>query len=254
MKTYFCNEPDFDGVKGKVYLVGAGPGDPDLITVKGLKILERADVVVYDRLIPRELLAKCKEGAELIYVGKEVGESETQKEINEILVEKAKENKVVVRLKGGDPYVFGRGEEECSYVIESGIECEVVPGITSAIAVPEYAGIPVTSRWYSSGFSVITGTKAGGKVIDKDYIPKKGTLVVLMGVSRVEELQGVLSEVRDPDTPVAVIQEGTLPSQRVFVTTLSNLSTAVKENNVRSPAIIVVGEVIRLRNKLWKLS
>jgi uroporphyrin-III C-methyltransferase len=254
MKTYFCNGADFGVVKGKVYLVGAGPGDPELITVKGLKILEMADVVVYDRLIPRELLAKCKKEAELIYVGKGVGESETQSEINEILVEKAKEDKVVVRLKGGDPYVFGRGEEECSYVIESGLECEVVPGITSAIAVPEYAGIPVTSRWYSSGFSVITGTRAGGQVIDNDYIPKKGTIVVLMGVNRVEELQKVLAEVRDPETPVAVIQEGTTASQRVFVTTLSKLSVTIKENNVRSPAVIVVGEVIKLRNKLWKQS
>ena len=131
---------------GKVYLVGAGPGDPELITVKGLRILRQADVVIYDRLVSKDLLKECKPTAELIYVGKELGEAELQDKINSILVEKAKEDKIVVRLKGGDPYVFGRGEEECTYVIEHGIPCEVIPGITSAIGVPAYAGIPVTSR------------------------------------------------------------------------------------------------------------
>jgi uroporphyrin-III C-methyltransferase len=241
-------------VYGRVYLIGAGPGEPELITVKGLKILKNADVVIYDRLVSKDLLDQCKKDAELIYVGKNIGDSRYQDEINELLVKKAMEGKTVVRLKGGDPYVFGRGEEECSFVINSGIDCEVIPGITSAIAVPEYAGIPVTSRWFSSGFCVITGTKAGGEVIDKDYIPKKGTLVILMGVSKVDKLQQLLLEVRDPNTPIAVIQDGTLNTQNVYISTISNLEKIVSENNVKSPAIIVVGEVIKLRNKLWRLS
>ncbi len=239
---------------GKVYLIGAGPGDPELITVKALKILKQADVVIYDRLISKELLNECKSDSELIYLGKGLGEAELQDKINFTLVEKAKEGKIVVRLKGGDPYVFGRGEEECAYVMEKGIPCEVIPGITSAISVPTYAGIPVTSRWYSSGFTVISGTKAGNKNIDPDYIPKKGTLVILMGINKIEELQEILMKVRSPECPVAVIQNGTLPSQKVVVTTLSKLAEKVISENISSPAVIIVGEVIKLRNKLWKLS
>lgn len=241
-------------MSGKVYLIGAGPGDPELITLKGLKILRIADVILYDRLVSQELLKECKPEAEKIYVGKELGEAELQDQINQLLVLKAKENKIVARLKGGDPYVFGRGEEECYYVISQGIECEVIPGITSAIAVPAYAGIPVTSRWFSSGFTVITGTRAGENVIDEEYIPKKGTLVILMGVSKVKELQEVLLKHRDKDTPVAVIQNGTLSTQRVFVSTLDKLAETVIKNGVKSPAVIVVGDVIKLRTSLWKLS
>lgn len=241
-------------MSGKVYLIGAGPGDPELITLKGLKILKIADVVLYDRLIPQEILKECKPSAEKIYVGKELGEAELQSWINETLVSKAKENKIVARLKGGDPYVFGRGEEECYYVISKGIECEVIPGITSAIAVPAYAGIPVTSRWFSSGFTVITGTRADGNIIDEDYIPKKGTLVILMGVSKIKELQEILLKHRGKDTPIAVIQNGTLNSQKVFVSTLDKLAETVISNAVKSPAVIVVGDVIKLRASLWKLS
>ncbi|MFP3162415.1 uroporphyrinogen-III C-methyltransferase [Acidianus sp.] len=239
---------------GKVYLVGAGPGDPDLITVKGLKILRQADVVIYDRLVSKELLKECKPNSELIYLGKGLGEAELQDKINSTLVEKAKEGKIVVRLKGGDPYVFGRGEEECVFVMEQGIPCEVIPGVSSAIGVPAYAGIPVTSRWYSSGFTVITGTRASDKIIDLDYIPKKGTIVILMGINKIDELQESLEKVRSSECPVAIIQNGTLPSQRVVITTLSRLKEAVRKENISSPAIIIVGEVVKLRNKLWKLS
>lgn len=239
---------------GKVYLVGAGPGDPELITIKGLKILKQADVVIYDRLVSKELLKECRSDAELIYVGKGLGEAELQDKINSTLVEKAKEGKLVVRLKGGDPYVFGRGEEECVFVMEQGIPCEVIPGISSAIGVPAYAGIPVTSRWFSSGFTVISGTRAGDKIIDFDYIPKKGTIVILMGINKIDELQEILVKVRGPDSPVAIIQNGTLPSQRVVVTTLGKLKEAVRSENISSPAVIVVGEVVKLRNKLWKFT
>ncbi|WP_236753087.1 uroporphyrinogen-III C-methyltransferase [Acidianus sp. HS-5] len=241
-------------MKGKVYLVGAGPGDPELITIKGLKILKQADVVIYDRLVSKEILKECKSKSELIYLGKGLGEADLQEKINSTLVEKAKEGKIVVRLKGGDPYVFGRGEEECKYVMEQGIPCEVIPGISSAIGVPAYAGIPVTSRWYSSGFTVISGTRAGNKIIDLDYIPKKGTLIVLMGVNKIEELQEALEKIRSPECPVAIIQNGTLPSQKVTLTTLSKLKETVISEGISSPAVIIIGEVIKLRNKLWKFS
>jgi len=239
---------------GKVYIIGAGPGDPELITVKGYNILKKADVVIYDRLIPKSLLQDLK--AELIYVGKEIGEANLQEYINRLLVEKAKAHEIVVRLKGGDPYVFGRGEEECLYVLNNGIECEVIPGITSAIAVPTYAGIPVTSRLTSSssGFTVITATRAEGRIIDIDYIPKKGTLVILMGIHVIKELESTLLKVREREESVAIIENGTTDRQRVFTGKLKDLAKIVEENNVKSPAIIIVGEVVKLRDKLWKLT
>ena len=239
---------------GKVYIIGGGPGDPDLITLKAYNLLKRADVVIYDRLIPKSLLQGLK--AELIYVGKEIGEANLQEYINRLLVEKAKEHEIVVRLKGGDPYVFGRGEEECIYVVNNGIECEIIPGITSAIAVPAYAGIPVTSRLTSSssGFTVITATRAEGNIIDVDYVPKKGTLIILMGIHVIKEIENVLLKVRDKDEPIAIIENGTTEKQRVFIGKLEELSKIVEKNNVKSPTIIVIGEVVKLRDKLWKLN
>ncbi|MEM0091021.1 MAG: uroporphyrinogen-III C-methyltransferase [Saccharolobus sp.] len=239
-------------MKGKVYIVGAGPGDPELITIKGYKLLQRADVIVYDRLIPKELLGICKPESEKIYVGKNIGDYKLQKEINELLVEKALENKEVVRLKGGDPYVLGRGEEECLYVLSHNIECEIVPGISSAIAVPAYAGIPVTSRLYSSGFTVIPGTQADDKIIDESYIPKKGTIVILMGIRKIDELYQTLIKVRSENEPVAIIQNGTTNQQRVFTGDLKELSDIVKRNNITPPSVIVIGEVVKLRDYLWK--
>lgn len=239
---------------GKVYLVGAGPGDPGLITVKGLQILRVADVVVYDRLISEELLKECKKSAELIYLGKELGQSELQEQINKLLVSKAKEDKIVVRLKGGDPYIFGRGEEECKYVIENGIECEVIPGVSSSTSVPACAGIPLTSRWASSGFTVITGTRANGEVIDEKYIPEKGTIVILMGLHVISQLKEVLLKKRGEDEDVAIIQNGTLPDQRVVVGKLRELDRLVIENKIRPPAIIVIGKVVSFRDFLWKIS
>ncbi|BCS92761.1 uroporphyrinogen-III C-methyltransferase [Metallosphaera javensis (ex Sakai et al. 2022)] len=238
-------------MKGRVVLVGAGPGDPGLITVKGLQLLSSCDVVVYDRLVSEDLLKFTRKDAELIYAGKNLGESYNQSLINEILLQKAREGKLVVRLKGGDPYVFGRGEEECSFLTERGIDCEVVPGVTSAIAAPAYAGIPVTSRWFSSGFCVLTGSKADGSSIDPDYIPRKGTLVIMMGISKIDEVKKAILGIRDPREPVAIIEKGTTPSQRVVECTLERLDYCVKENNVSSPAVIIVGEVVKLRNKLW---
>ncbi len=175
----------------------------------------------------------------------------SQSNINEILLNKAREGKLVVRLKGGDPYVFGRGEEECSFLHEKGIDCEVIPGVTSAIAAPAYAGIPVTSRWFSSGFAVLTGSKADGSSIDPDYIPKKGTLIIMMGITRVEEVKKALLQVRYPNEPVAIIERGTTPHQRVIECLLENLDICVKKNEISNPAVIVVGETVKLRNKLW---
>ncbi len=244
--------------RGKVWIVGAGPGDPELITVKGLRVLREADVVVYDRLVHPALLREARSGAELIYVGKAPGRhTMTQDEINRLLVEKALEGKRVVRLKGGDPYVFGRGEEECAYVLEHGVDCEVVPGVTSATAVPAYAGIPVTSRWMASSFAVVTGMEAAGKERPRvDYAriaSAVDTVVVLMGVSRLEYIASRMAEARGPETPAALIEKGTLPEQRVVVSTLGGIARAAREAGVEPPAVLVVGDVVKLRDRLWRL-
>ncbi|MEM0373855.1 MAG: uroporphyrinogen-III C-methyltransferase, partial [Sulfolobales archaeon] len=236
---------------GKVYIIGAGPGDPELLTIKAYKILNNADIIIYDRLVNKEIIKMFDNGKkELVYVGKELGESFLQDKINELLYIKAKENKIVARLKGGDPYVLGRGEEECMYLIERGIECEVVPGVSSAIAVPAYAGIPVTSRYYSSGFTVITGTTIDDNVISHDYIPEKGTIIILMGLHKITEVKEVLLKKRKPDEDIAVIENGTLPNQRVILGKLYELDKIIKENRVNPPSIIVIGSVVKLREKL----
>ncbi len=245
--------------RGKVWIVGAGPGDPELITVKGLRLLREADVIVYDRLVHPSLLGEARRDAELIYVGKAPGRhTMTQDEINKLLVEKALEGKMVVRLKGGDPYVFGRGEEECVYVLEHGVECEVVPGVTSATAVPAYAGIPVTSRWYASSFAVVTGMEAAEKERPRvDYAriaSAVDTIVVLMGVSRLHYITARMLEARGRETPAAIIEKGTLPDQRVIVSTLGDIAVRAEEAGVKPPAVLVVGDVVKLRERLWKLS
>lgn len=243
--------------RGKVYIVGAGPGDPELATLKAIKAIRRADVILYDRLIPKELLREAKPSAELIYVGKESGKHTlTQDEINKLLVEKALEGKTVVRLKGGDPYVFGRGEEECMYLIEHSIECEVVPGITSAIAVPMYSGIPVTHRYASSSFAIITGREARDKrtkkVRVKDIAKAVDTLIILMGLSNLRNTVKELLEVLPSSKPVAVIHEGTMSSQKVIQGSLGDIVEKVEKSGITPPAIIVVGDVVNLRDKLWK--
>lgn len=243
--------------KGKVYIVGAGPGDPELVTLKALKVIRQADVILYDRLIPKELLDEAKPSAELIYVGKESGRHAlTQDEINRLLVEKALEGKTVVRLKGGDPYVFGRGEEECMYLVEHGVECEVIPGITSAIAVPMYSGIPVTHRYASSSFAVITGREAKDKktkrVKVKEIARAVDTLIILMGLSNLRSMVSELLEVLPPTKPVAVIYEGTTNDQKVIQGNLADIVKRVERSGIGPPAIIVVGDVVNLRDKLWK--
>ncbi len=241
---------------GKVYLVGAGPGDPDLISVKGVNCLKRADTIIYDRLLDERLLEMAPPGAERIYVGKATGEHTLpQDKINRLLVEKGKAGKTVVRLKGGDPFVLGRGGEEAEALKQNGIPFEIVPGITSAVAVPAYAGIPVTHRGMASSFAVITGHEEPGKETSsinwENLATGIDTLVFLMGLKNLPEIVARLTEFGRPaDTPVAVIKDGTRPGQVTVTGRLDNITEIVREKRLTSPAIIVVGEVVGLREKL----
>ncbi len=234
--------------KGQVILVGAGPGDPELLTIKGRKAIESAEVVVYDRLVGQEIFNLIPENAELINVGKESSNHTVpQEEINQILLKKALEGKRVVRLKGGDPFLFGRGGEELELLSEHGVPFQEIPGITSAIAVPAYAGIPVTHRDCCSSLHIITGHQRAGKTLSINFdalVQTKGSLVFLMGVSALEEIcRGLLNAGMESDMPAAVIEKGTTPSQRPVLATLSTLPQTAKEKNVKSPAIIIVGKV-----------
>lgn len=235
---------------GVVYLVGGGPGDPGLITVKGLACLRRAEVVLYDRLVAPELLAEAPATAELIDVGKEpTRHRRIQSEINALLVEKAREGKAVVRLKGGDPFVFGRGGEEGLALAEAGIPFEVIPGVTSAIAVPAYAGIPVTHRQVATAFTVLTGHTADETAVNWDALPRTGTLIFLMGVQHLSEITSqLIAHGRAPQTPAAVIERGTTQAQTVISGALADI--AARAGAVKPPATLVVGEVVNLREQL----
>lgn len=241
---------------GLVYLIGAGPGDPGLLTIKAQKVLEEADVVVYDRLVGEEILAMANPKAELIYVGKISGRhSLPQDEINQLLVKKAKEGKKVARLKGGDPFLYGRGGEEAVFVKEHGLDYEVIPGVTSAIAVPAYAGIPVTHRDATSSFAVITGHEKPEKAMSSIQWDKIstgiGTLVFLMGVENLQSIcHELISNGRNPQTPIALIRWGTLPQQEVLTGTLENIVERVEAAQFKPPAVIIVGEVVKLREQL----
>lgn len=241
---------------GKVYIVGAGPGDIGLFTVKGLKALQVADVVVYDFHINAQILNYLKKEAEFIYAGKRGGHHELgQEEINRILVEKAKEGKTVVRLKGGDPFVFGRGGEEAEVLAKEGVPFEIIPGITSAISVPAYAGIPLTHRDYSSLFTVITGnedaTKPESRINWKALAELDGTLVFLMAVRNLETItEQLIRNGKDPDTPAALIRWGTRADQVTYTGTLRTIPEIIKLNDVKPPAIFIIGDVVRLRETL----
>ena len=241
---------------GKVYLVGAGPGDPDLISVKGVDCLKKADVVVYDRLLDELLLDAASSEAEKIYVGKTAGEhTKPQDKINRLLVIKAKEGKTVVRLKGGDPFVLGRGGEEAEVLLQNGISFEVIPGVTSAIAVPAYAGIPVTHRGLASSFTVITGhedpSKSNSSINWEKLATGADTLIFLMGMRNLPEIVGKLMEYgRPPNTPVAIIKDGTCPEQKTVIDNLEDIVAKAEAYHLTAPAIIVVGNVVRLREKL----
>lgn len=241
---------------GKVYLVGAGPGDSGLLTVRALSCLSQAEVVIYDRLIDNRILAMAPPKAEKIYVGKTIkSHTSEQTEINQLLIQKAKERKTIVRLKGGDPFVLGRGGEEAAVLADNHIPFEVVPGISSAVAVPAYAGIPVTHRGMASSFAVITGhedpKKRGSSINWAKLATGVDTLVFLMGVNNLAEIVPKLVEHgKPPGTPVAVIKDGTQPAQITVVGTLDNIVTKVQKEHLKPPAVIIVGEVVRLRKKL----
>jgi uroporphyrinogen III methyltransferase/synthase len=243
--------PNISSTNGIVYIVGGGPGDPGLITVKGLECLRRADVVLYDRLVAQELLAEVPLQAEMIDVGKEPKRHRrSQDEINALLVEKAREGKVVVRLKGGDPFVFGRGGEECQALVEADIRYEVVPGVSSAIAVPAYAGIPVTQRGVTTAFTVVAGHTGGpNSTIDWESISRIGTIVFLMGVEHMPEIvEKLIACGREAETPAALIREGTTQNQLVITGALTDI--VEKTRDIRPPAVLVVGEVVRFHDQL----
>ena len=239
---------------GRVYLVGAGPGDPGLITVKGLRCLESADVVVHDRLVDERLVARASRDAEVIDAGKVPGERRnSQDEINALLVARARAGKSVVRLKGGDPFVFGRGGEEAEALAEAGVPFEVVPGVTSAIAAPAYAGIPLSHRGVASSFTVVTGSETVDKgAVAWDALARSGgTLVVLMGWESLSEIAAILTrEGRPADTPVALVQWGTEPYQRTVVGTLSDIAEKAQQAGLSPPVVAVIGDVVRLRDRL----
>ena len=243
-----------EATNGFVSLVGAGPGDPDLITVRGLRALQNADVVVYDRLANPRLLAEIPAHATTIYVGKQPGlKVFEQRDIEAILIREARRGKRVVRLKGGDPFVFGRGGEECQALASAGIPFEVVPGISSALAAPAYAGIPVTQRKVATSFTVVTGHTAGADSCDVDWqrLPQSGTLVILMGVRNLPHIaRELLTHGRDAATPVAIVQQGTMAQQRVVSGTLADIAGRAAAANLQAPAVIVVGEVAALHHSL----
>ena len=235
----------------KVYLIGAGPGDSELITVKGLKILSQADVILYDHLISPELLDDAKPGAEKISVGKfAANHTLPQEEINALMIEKARAGKVVARLKGGDGYLFGRGGEEAEACFDAGIAFEVVPGITSALAASCYAGIPPTHRDCTSSVAIVTGHRKKGDDRPID-IPKAGTVIFLMSVGNVQNIvQSLLGAGYPADTPIAAVEHGTCYDQRIVKGTLDNFLAAICDHPLRTPAIFVVGKVVELQEKL----
>lgn len=242
--------------EGKVYLIGAGPGDPKLLTLRGQECIQEADVIIYDYLANDHLLVHAKPGAEMIYAGKRRGNRAiSQEQINDIMVDRARRGRVVARLKGGDPFIFGRGGEEALALADAGVVFEVIPGVTSASGVPAYAGIPLTHRDYSATVILTTGHEDPFKPhsdIPWEHIsPGRGTLVFFMGVTN---LSGVVSNLmkhgRDPKTPVAIICWGTRPEQETVVGTLENIVGKIQERHLALPGMIVVGEVVRLREKL----
>ncbi|HWK21625.1 MAG TPA: uroporphyrinogen-III C-methyltransferase [Ureibacillus sp.] len=240
---------------GIVYIVGAGPGDEELITVKGLKCIEKADVIFYDRLVNIDLLKYAKKDAQLISCGKLPNcHTMQQNTINLELVKYAKKGKIVTRLKGGDPFIFGRGAEEADACQEAGVPFEIVPGITSSIAAAAYAGIPVTHRNFSSSFAVITGHRKEGEVdnIRWDSLAKGvETLAIYMGMKNLHYItEQLITHGKSKDTPVALIHHGTTKNQRTVIGTLETIYELALQEQVKNPSMIIVGEVVRLRDKL----
>ena len=234
----------------KLILVGAGPGDEELITLKGLKALENADVVLYDALVNQKLLAHCGSSCHLVYVGKKPGLHQYQQiYINDMIVDYARQYETVVRLKGGDPFIFGRGHEELTHAMEHGIEVEVIPGVTSAIAVPALSGIPLTKRGVNESFWIVTGTTSSGHFSQDMKMAARSTasVVILMGMKNLPEIIKLFKKYRSENEPVAVIQNGTFESERRGFGTLQSIIEVVNEKALKSPAIILIGEVVNER-------
>jgi uroporphyrinogen III methyltransferase/synthase len=241
---------------GIVFLVGAGPGDPGLMTIRSLDLIVAADVIVHDRLIPRDALAAARPDAEILYVGKEPGDASiAQEDIEKLLIDRAREGKIVVRLKGGDPFVFGRGGEEAEALADAGIPFEVVPGVTAGVAAPAYAGIPVTHRDDASAVAFVTGHEDPDKedsAVDYEALGRfPGTLVFYMGVKALPRIAEALIEAgRDPSEPAAVIERGTLPGQRTASSTLEGIAQAAKEAGIKPPSVTVIGPVAARRERI----
>ena len=238
---------------GKVYITGAGPGDIELLTLKAARVIKEADVIVYDNLVNKDILKMAKDSAKLVFVGKEFNNHTiSQDEINKILYDLALTNSVVVRLKGGDPFVFGRGAEEALYLKEKGIKFEIISAVTSAISVPAYAGIPVTNRGYCSSFRVVTGHESFNKEtsqINWQSFNTDETVVFLMGLHNLKNIcENLIKNGKDKNTPCAVISSGTTINQKIAVGTLEDIYQKAKD--FKSPATIVVGEVVKLQEKL----
>ena len=244
---------------GKVYLVGAGPGDSKLITLRAVELLKKADVVLYDRLVSKKIISLIPKSAEKIYVGRAVGDDTThQNTTNDLMVKYAKSKKNIVRLKGGDPIIFGRGGEEAEFLKEHNVKYEIVPGITSGIGSATYAGIPLTHRKYASSVVFVTGHEDPEKrkeaVKWKRLAKSVDTIVIMMGLSRIDLIcKELIAGGMDKETPVAVIQNGTTPKQKTVVGTLSNIAKIVKSNKITPPTNIIIGKVVDLSKTIgWK--
>lgn len=246
-------------MKGKVYLVGAGPGDAKLITVRAKELLQKADIVLYDRLVSKQIISMIPKKAEKIYVGREVGDdTQHQDTTNDLMAKLAKSKKNVVRLKGGDPIIFGRGGEEAEFLKENKIKYEIVPGITSGIGSATYSGIPLTHRKFSSSVVFVTGHEDPGKrreaVRWKKLAKAVDTIVIMMGLSRIDDIcKQLISGGMNKNTPVAVIQNGTTKKHRMIKGTISNIGKKVKENKITPPTNIIIGKVVDLSDTIgWK--
>lgn len=242
-------------VHGKVFLVGAGPGDPKLLTIKALELLQNAKNIVYDRLISKEILALIPKNAEKIYVGKESGRHAVpQDKITELLVKMALEGKDVVRLKGGDPFIFGRGGEEAESLAENGIDFEIIPGVSSSVVAPMYAGIPLTHRDHASSVAIVTGHQAGEGKRNIEWtkiVNAVDTVVILMGIESLPTLiDKLITGGIDSSKPVAIIEKGTLNQQRTITGTINSIVNDAKKADIKPPAVIVIGEVVKLSRKL----